>query len=122
MINAEIGKGLQQRDAGQDAACVSEAAVGLTRMDLTERGDLYVAVNLPNLTVGTVGGGTHLPTMRECLEMMDCYGPGRARKFAEICAATALAGEISIIGAMAAGHFAQAHAILGRKRQAQMTG
>ena len=100
---------------GQDAACVSEAAIGLTRMDLTEKGDLYVSVSLPNLIVGTVGGGTHLPTMRECLEMIDCYGAGRARKFAEICAATALAGEISIIGAMAAGHFARAHATLGRK-------
>ena len=101
---------------GQDAACVSEASVGLTRMQVHEDGGLYVAVTLPNLIVGTVGGGTHLPTAQECLEMLGCYGPGRARAFAEICAATALAGEISIIGALAAGHFARAHAQLGRKR------
>ncbi len=99
---------------GQDAACVAEAAVGITRMDVTSRGDLYAAVSLPNLIVGTVGGGTRLPTQRECLEMMDCYGSGKARKLSEICAATALAGELSIAAAMAAGHFGQAHATYGR--------
>jgi hydroxymethylglutaryl-CoA reductase (NADPH) len=46
--------------------------------------------------------------------MMDCYGAGKARKLAEICAATALAGEVSITGAIAAGEFAAAHARHGR--------
>jgi hydroxymethylglutaryl-CoA reductase (NADPH) len=100
---------------GQDVACVSEAAVGLTRLDVAPGGDLYVSVSLPNLIVGTVGGGTHLPTARECLEMLGCRGDGGARKFAEICAATALAGEVSISGALAAGDFARAHARYGRK-------
>lgn len=100
---------------GQDAACVSEASVGITRMELDENGDLYCAVTLPNLIVGTVGGGTGLPTQRECLEMLNCYGAGNAKKFAEICAAICLAGEISIIAAMSAGHFASAHERLGRK-------
>lgn len=99
---------------GQDAACVSEASVGLTRMDITDDGSLYVSVSLPNMIVGTVGGGTHLPAARECLEMMGCYGENGARKLAEICAATVLAGEISIIGALAAGEFASAHAKYGR--------
>jgi hydroxymethylglutaryl-CoA reductase (NADPH) len=103
---------------GQDAACVSEAAVGITRMDVTAEGDLYVAVSLPNLIVGSVGGGTRLPTQRECLEMMECYGEGKARKLAEICAVTAMAGEISIIAAMAAGQFGQAHAAYGRQKPA----
>jgi hydroxymethylglutaryl-CoA reductase (NADPH) len=85
-------------------------------MDLTERGDLYAAVSLPNLIVGTVGGGTHLPTARECLTMMGCVGEGTAPKFAEICAAVVLAGELSIIGAMAAGDFARAHANYGRRK------
>ncbi len=102
---------------GQDAACVAEAAVGVTRMDIAADGGLYAAVSLPNLIVGTVGGGTHLPTARECLEMIDCYGAGKARKFAEICAATVLAGEISIIAAMAAGQFGQAHAIYARRKK-----
>jgi len=101
---------------GQDVACISEASVGMTRMDLTAEGDLYVSVSLPNLIVGTVGGGTWLPTARECLKMMDCCGEGRARKLAEICAATALAGEVSLIGALAAGEFGEAHAAYGRHK------
>ena len=100
---------------GQDVACVSEASVGITRVNVMERGDLYVSVTLPNLIVGTVGGGTDLPTQRECLEMLGCKGDGTARKFAEICAATVLAGEISIMGAIASGQFTQAHIKYGRK-------
>ena len=101
---------------GQDAACVSEASVGITRMEVTEDGGLYAAVTLPNLIVGTVGGGTGLPTQRECLEMMDCYGADKARKFAEICAAVVLSGELSIAAALSVGHFTSAHQKLGRKK------
>lgn len=101
---------------GQDAACVSEASMGITRVDITKNGDLYICVTLPNLIVGTVGGGTKLPTQSECLALLGCKGEGTARKFAEICAATVLAGEISIMGAMAAGQFAQAHLMYGRKK------
>lgn len=100
---------------GQDVACVSEAAVGITRMELTPEGGVYVSVTLPNLIVGTVGGGTGLATQKECLEMMDCYGDGKVQKFAEICGAVALAGEISIAAAIASGQFAGAHQKFGRK-------
>ena len=100
---------------GQDVACISESSIGLTRMELNDAGDLYVAVTLPSLIVGTVGGGTGLPTQRECLELMDCYGVGKARKLAEICCAVALAGELSIAAALAEGHFCGAHERLGRK-------
>jgi len=62
-----------------------------------------------------VGGGTFLPTARECLAMLGCIGTGTAAKFAEICAVTALAGELAIAGAMASGAFADAHATGGRK-------
>jgi hydroxymethylglutaryl-CoA reductase (NADPH) len=99
---------------GQDAACVAEAATGITRMEMTEKGSLYCCVTLPNLIVGTVGGGTSLPTQRECLELMDCYGAGNARKFAEICGAVVLAGELSIAAALSAGHFSSAHKKFGR--------
>lgn len=102
---------------GQDVACVSEAAVGITRMEETSTGDLYCSITLPNLIVGTVGGGTGLPTQRECLALMDCYGEGKARKFAEICTATILCGEISIAAALSAGHFSSAHKKFGRKKK-----
>lgn len=102
---------------GQDAACVSEAAMGITRVDVVNNGDLYIAVTLPNLIVGTVGGGTGLPTQNECLALLGCKGEGTAKKFAEICAAAVLAGEISIMGAVAAGQFAAAHQKHGRKKK-----
>jgi hydroxymethylglutaryl-CoA reductase (NADPH) len=101
---------------GQDVACVAEAATGITRMEITENGDLYASVTLPNLIVGTVGGGTSLPTQRECLEIMDCYGAGNAQKFAEICGAVVLSGELSIAAALSAGHFSMAHQKFGRKK------
>jgi hydroxymethylglutaryl-CoA reductase (NADPH) len=98
---------------GQDVACVSEASVGITRMELRD-GDLYCALTLPNLIVGTVGGGTRLGTANECLAILDCVGTGKAGRFAEICAAVALAGEISIVGALCANEFDRAHRQLGR--------
>jgi hydroxymethylglutaryl-CoA reductase (NADPH) len=85
-------------------------------MEMTQDGGLYVSVTLPSLVVGTVGGGTSLPTQRECLELLDCYGAGKARKFAEICGAVVIAGEISIAAAISAGHFSAAHEKFGRKR------
>jgi len=93
---------------GQDMACVSEAAVGITRTELIGR-DLYISVNIPNLIVGTVGGGTSLPTQRECLEIIGCYGESKANKFAEIIGAAILAGELSLIASISANDFAQAH-------------
>lgn len=101
---------------GQDAACVAEAATGITRMEITKNGDLYASVTLPNLIVGTVGGGTSLPTQKECLEIMGCYGAGNAHKFAEICGAVVLCGEVSIAAALSAGHFSMAHQKFGRKK------
>jgi hydroxymethylglutaryl-CoA reductase (NADPH) len=102
---------------GQDIACVSEAAVGITRIDVTEDKDLYISVMLPNLIVGTVGGGTSLPTAKSCLQMLDCYGENKAQKFAEICASTVLAGELSMIAALTHGDFSSAHEKLGRKNK-----
>ncbi len=99
---------------GQDVACVSEASVGVTRMEETEAGDLYAAVTLPNLIVGTVGGGTGLPTQAACLEIMGLAGSGKSAALAEVCAALCLAGELSIIAALSAGHFAAAHDKLAR--------
>lgn len=103
---------------GQDAAHVVEASSAMTLMELTDTG-LHCSVTLPAIQVGTVGGGTQLGTQRECLDMLGVLGAGEppganAKKFAEIVAAATLAGEISLIGAQAAGHLAKAHAALGR--------
>ncbi|MFP4156221.1 MAG: hydroxymethylglutaryl-CoA reductase [Opitutales bacterium] len=101
---------------GQDAACIAEAAVGVTRFE-TRDDALYAAVTLPNLIVGTVGGGTGLPSQNACLRLIGLAGTGHARAFAEVCAATALAGELSIIAALASGNFTRSHEILARRRK-----
>lgn len=103
---------------GQDAAHVVEASNAITTMELTEDG-LYCSVTLPSLNVGTVGGGTRIATQQECLNMLGVAGSGEppgtnSRKLAEIIAAAVLAGEISLVGALAARHLAKAHAALGR--------
>lgn len=101
---------------GQDAACVSESSVGVTRFELLEDNSLYASVTMPNLIVGTVGGGTGLPSQKACLEIMGLAGTGHAMAFAEVCASVCLAGELSIIGALCAGHFSRAHQQLARGR------
>lgn len=101
---------------GQDAACVAESATGVTRFEVADDGGLYASVTLPGIMVGTVGGGTGLPTQKACLELMGLHGPGKARALAEVCAGLLLAGELSIIAALAAGHFARAHRKLARGR------
>ncbi len=100
---------------GQDVACVAESAVGVTRFELREDDALYASVTLPNIIVGTVGGGTGLPTQSAGLSILGLKGEGKARALAEVCAALCLAGELSIIGALAAGHFSRAHASLARR-------
>ena len=61
---------------GQDAACVSESAVGFTRME--PRGqDLFCSVTMPNILVGSVGGGTHLPSQAAALEILGLRGAGK---------------------------------------------
>jgi hydroxymethylglutaryl-CoA reductase (NADPH) len=102
---------------GQDAACVAESAVGVTRLELTPQGNLYASVTLPNLIVGTVGGGTSLPSQKSCLEIMGLHGPGKAAALAEVCAGLCLAGELSIMGAFCAGDFARAHQCFARARK-----
>jgi len=101
---------------GQDVANVVNSAVGVTRFETTSEGDLYASVTLASLTVATVGGGVALGSSRECLEMMGCCGSGKARKLAEIVAATLLAGELSFGAAIASGEFVAAHESYGRNR------
>ncbi|HJJ28258.1 MAG TPA: hydroxymethylglutaryl-CoA reductase (NADPH) [Methanocorpusculum sp.] len=98
---------------GQDPAHVVEASTCITTADAVE-GGVYVSVTLPSLPVGTVGGGTNLSTQAECLALLGCIGDGKARKFAEIAAAAVLAGELSLLGALAAQHLGKAHKELGR--------
>jgi hydroxymethylglutaryl-CoA reductase (NADPH) len=101
---------------GQDAANIAESHAGVTYSQLLPGGDYYWSITLPSLIVGTYGGGTGLATQRECLEMLGCYGSGKADKFAEICAGVVLAGEISLASAVIHGDWVPSHDQLGRNR------
>lgn len=101
---------------GQDAANVAESHAGIVYVQLLDSGDLYWSITLPALIVATHGGGTGLPTQRECLSMLDCVGAGKAHKLAEICAAVVLAGEISLYCAVLHGDWVDSHERLGRNR------
>jgi hydroxymethylglutaryl-CoA reductase (NADPH) len=103
---------------GQDAAHVVEGSTCITTVDPAEDG-VYVSVTLPALPVGTVGGGTGVDTQSECLGLLGVQGSGNppganAKKFGEIVAAGVLAGELSLLGALAAQHLSRAHQQLGR--------
>lgn len=100
---------------GQDAACVAESAMGITRMEA--RGDdLFCSVTMPNILVGSVGGGTGLPSQSAALNILGLKGTGNGAALAEVAVATCLCGEISIVAAIAAGHFTRAHENLARHR------
>ncbi|MBS7249650.1 MAG: hydroxymethylglutaryl-CoA reductase (NADPH) [Candidatus Freyarchaeota archaeon] len=112
---------------GQDAAHIGESSMGIVTAEEINNGDLYVSLTLPSMICGTIGGGMWLSQMQEALSIMDCGGgfikgkpPGTlAKKFAEIACSAALAGEVSLIAALAAGHLARAHEALGRGETAR---
>jgi len=101
---------------GQDMAHVVEGSLGITTAELEKNGDLYFSIYLPDLIVGTVGGGTHLETQKEALLILglDKGKEGDALRLAEIMGGAVLAGELSLIAALSVGHLTQAHQRLGR--------
>lgn len=101
---------------GQDVANVSESSAGIIYVELTPDRDLYLSITLPSLIVATYGGGTGLPTQRECLEVLGCYGKDKVYKFAEIVAGVALAGELSLAAAISSSDWVSSHETYGRNR------
>ena len=102
---------------GQDAANVAESSAAIVYAELRDNDDYYFSITIPSLIVATYGGGTHLSSQRECLEMLGCYGKGGVRKFAEIVAATVLCGELSLGSAIVAEEWVDAHDLYGRNRK-----
>lgn len=98
---------------GQDPAHVVEGSIGITSAENND-GDLYFSITLPDLPVATVGGGTRLETATEALNLLDAKGSDKIERYASIVGGSVLAGELSLIGALAAGHLARAHKKLGR--------
>jgi hydroxymethylglutaryl-CoA reductase (NADPH) len=103
---------------GQDIAQVVEGSNAITTVEAREEG-LYASVTIASLEVGTVGGGTNLPTQAEALDVVGVRGGGdpagsNADALAEVIATAALAGELSLLGALASSHLSSAHEELGR--------
>ncbi|MFQ3346135.1 MAG: hydroxymethylglutaryl-CoA reductase (NADPH) [Porticoccaceae bacterium] len=101
---------------GQDVANVAESSAAIVYVDLDSENNYYFSITIPSLIVATYGGGTGLPTQRECLKMMGCSGTGKVNKLAEIIGATVLAGELSLMSAVLAGDWVTSHDALGRNR------
>ena len=104
---------------GQDLAHVVEGAMGITDAEVEKNGDLFFSIYLPDVMVGTVGGGTHLPTQKEALKILglDSKKKGDSLIFAQIVGAAVLAGELSLTAALASNHLAKAHQKLGRGKK-----
>jgi hydroxymethylglutaryl-CoA reductase (NADPH) len=103
---------------GQDPAQVVEGANAITSMEVREEG-LYASLSFASLELGTVGGGTKLPTQSEALDIVGHSGGGdpagaNADALAEVIAVGALAGELSLVAAFTSRHLASAHEELGR--------
>ncbi len=102
---------------GQDPAHVVEGSLGITTAEVMHDDDLYIGIYLPDLMVGTVGGGTGLETQREALSLLGVSGGNdgkHAIRFAEIVGAAVLAGEVSLLSALEQGTLASAHKRLAR--------
>ena len=101
---------------GQDVANVAEGSAAIIYTEITPAGDLYISITIPSLIVATHGGGTGLPTQRECLRVLGCEGKGKVNKLAEIIAAVVLAGEISLGAAISSLEWVSSHEKYGRNR------
>ncbi|PVU86723.1 hypothetical protein BB561_006585 [Smittium simulii] len=107
---------------GQDPAQNVESSNCLTFMQEVD-GNLVVNITMPSIEVGTVGGGTSLLPQQSCLSMLKCVGPSRdkpgsnAQRLAKIIAGCVMAGELSLLAALASGDLVKSHIKLNRKPQ-----
>ena len=105
---------------GQDVAHTVEGSLGVTATEITN-GNLYLTVYLPDLPIGTVGGGTVLPSQKEALKILGIEkenGKKNSQALAEIIGGAVLAGELSLLAALAQGELAGAHLSLARGKNA----
>lgn len=96
---------------GQDLAHVVEGSLGVTSARVLENGDLYFAISMPAIMLGTVGGGTKLKTQTEARSLTKAK---TAIELAEVLLGAVLAGELSLIASIAEHSLARAHTSLGR--------
>jgi len=108
---------------GQDPAQNVESSNCITLMSKEPNGDLHMTCTMPSIEVGTVGGGTSLPAQSACLKAIGVKGGGKtpganAQKLAHVVAGAVMAGELSLLAALAANTLVAAHMTHNRKPQA----
>ncbi|XP_061045348.1 3-hydroxy-3-methylglutaryl-Coenzyme A reductase [Eubalaena glacialis] len=109
---------------GQDAAqnVSSSNCITLIEASGPTNEDLYISCTMPSIEIGTVGGGTNLLPQQACLQMLGVQGPCKdnpgenARQLARIVCGTVMAGELSLMAALAAGHLVRSHMIHNRSK------
>lgn len=109
---------------GQDAAQNIGSSNCITLMEATGplNEDLYITCTMPSIEIGTVGGGTNLAPQQACLQMLGVQGasteyPGKnACQLAQIVCGTVMAGELSLMAALAAGHLVKSHMVHNRSK------
>ncbi|KAM4719725.1 3-hydroxy-3-methylglutaryl-coenzyme A reductase-like [Anableps anableps] len=107
---------------GQDPAQTVGSSSCITQMEAAGPNgeDLYVSCTMPSIELGTVGGGTNLPPQQACLQMLGVASPNQpgenARQLARVVCATVLAGELSLMAALAAGHLVKSHMTHNRSK------
>ncbi|XP_075675048.1 3-hydroxy-3-methylglutaryl coenzyme A reductase 1 [Castanea sativa] len=101
---------------GQDPAQNIESSHCITMIEALNDGkDLHISVTMPSIEVGTIGGGTQLASQSACLNLLGVKGaskesPGsNSRLLATIVAGAVLAGELSLMSAIAAGQLVKSH-------------
>jgi hydroxymethylglutaryl-CoA reductase (NADPH) len=100
---------------GQDAGHIPESSMGITEAEVDQESNLYFSIYLPSLIIGTIGGGTGLPTQKEALQMLNIgSNKNDAVKLAGITGGAVLAGELSLTATLASGDLAKAHQKLGK--------
>lgn len=112
---------------GQDPAQTVGSSNCITQMEPagSEGEDLYISCTMPSIELGTVGGGTNLAPQQACLQMLGVQGtssnqPGEnARQLARVVCASVLAGELSLMAALAAGHLVKSHMTHNRSKTNQ---
>jgi len=109
---------------GQDLAQNVDSSNCITILEETADGDLHASVTMPSIEVGTIGGGTILGGQSACLNILGVKGPSpttpgaHADKLARVVCATVLAGELSLMAALSAGHLMASHIRLNRQKEA----
>ncbi|XP_061913427.1 3-hydroxy-3-methylglutaryl-coenzyme A reductase-like isoform X1 [Entelurus aequoreus] len=109
---------------GQDPAQTVGSSNCITQMEAAgpDGQDLYITCTMPSIQLGTVGGGTNLAPQQACLQMLGVQGsrpeqPGEnARQLARVVCATVLAGELSLMAALQAGHLVKSHMTHNRSK------